>query len=128
VFKGSKKSFIKPIWVKIDKNKKLLLNKDGGETVIDITKIKDQGSGNLCKMTFSNIPMPIEFMKEGYKFDSYCCAVFRTEDGVETMCSVGKPRCWYKMRKFARYIRKVCIEDHATAAGLNVGDTLALEG
>lgn len=71
--------------------------------------------------------MPIEFMKEGYKFDSYCCAVFRTDDGVETMCSVGKPRCWYKMRKFARFIRKVCIEDHATAAGLNIGDTLALE-
>lgn len=127
MFKGSKKSFIKPIWVKIDKNKKLLLNKDGGETVIDITKIKDQGSGNLCKMTFKNISMPIEFMREGYKFDSYCCVVLRTEDGVETMCNVGKPRCWYKMRKFARYIRKVCIEDHATAAGMNVGDTLALE-
>lgn len=127
MFKGSKKTFIKPIWVKIDKNKKQLLNKDGGEMVLDITKIKDQGSGNLCRMSFSNIKMPMDFLKEGYKFDTYCCATFRTEDGLETMCNVGKPRCWYGMRRFARYIRKMCIEDHATAAGLNLADVLSLE-
>lgn len=102
VFKGNKKSFTKPIWVKVDKNKKQLLNKDGGEVVFDITKIKDQGSGNLCRMSTSNIKMPMDFMKEGYKFDTYCCVIFRTEDGLETMCNVGKPRCWFNMRKFAR--------------------------
>jgi hypothetical protein len=113
--------------VTVDKSTKQLVNKHGGEMLMDLTKIKDNGTSNLCKMTFSNIVLPLEFVKEGYKFDTYCCALFQTEDGMETICHVNRPRCFYKMRRFARYMRKICIQDHAATAGLNINDSLALE-
>jgi len=30
--------------------------------------------------------------------------------GTTTMCNVDKPRCWYKIRKFARLLRQECLK------------------
>lgn len=82
----------------------------------------------MCAFQVTQVDIPDEVMGAGFKFESYCCIKFNTESkGMMTMCNVNKPRCWQDIRAFGRLMRKICLQDHLTKAGLPVEPGLAKE-
>jgi len=111
---------------------KKLLKVDGGKEVLDATtNIEDNVAGTddfsqMCKMKIRDLEVPEEFLSAGFKFESYCCVMFKTKYllqsgesllGSTTMCNVDKPRCWYSIRKFARLLRRECLNARLTPLG-----------
>jgi len=121
-----------PTYVKFMMTDKKLVKVDGGTEVLDVTSnIEDNVPGTddfaqMCKMKIRDLEVPEEFLSAGFKFESYCCVMFKTKYtlasgesllGATTMCNVDKPRCWYSIRKFARLLRRECLNAKLTPLG-----------
>lgn len=109
------------------KDSNLVTKVEGEDTVLDVTTIKDASETNMCKIQVTNVDIPDDIINAGFKFESYCCVKFDTDNGFMHMCNPDKPRCWYNIRRFARLMRLKCLKDHLTKAGMPIDATLAKE-
>lgn len=118
----------KPTWVQLKAESKQISKVEDDADILDVTEIKDKSADNMCTFQISGVDIPDEFLNAGLHFESYCCVKFNTTNfGFTTMCNTNKPRCWQEIRTFMRQMRKVCLVDHLTKAGLPVDAGLARE-
>lgn len=128
VWKNDSGAVVAPTWVTLKEDATKVTKFEGDEEVLDVLTIKDKSADKMCEFQISQVDIPEEVTSAGFKFESYCCVKFGTEaKGLMTMCNVNKPRCWYDMRTFARQMRKICLKDHLSKAGLPVDAGLAKE-
>jgi len=128
IWKSDTAANVLPTWVSVKKDATVVTKIENSDTVLDVLDIKEAtgSSNNMCKMQISQVDVPEEFMTAGFKLESYCCIKFNTgANGMTTFCNTNKPRCWYEIRTFGRLLRKICLKNALTKAGLPVDTGLA---
>jgi len=109
-----------PIFLKNTKEGKVYrLDEEGKQLGIwtDATMIADSPK-EKCMINLKKINMPM-LLKE-QKLHSSCCIQFDSTDGYSTVCSKEKVRCWEDVRRFGRYLKKMCLIDRFEKAGIDV--------
>lgn len=92
----------KPIYLKNTQEGKVYkLNDDGTQlgVWVDATMIVDSPK-EKCMISLKKVNMPMQLKEQ--KLHPSCCIQFDSTDGLSTVCSKEKVRCWEDVRRFGR--------------------------
>lgn len=109
-----------PIYLKNTQEGKVYrLNDDGTQlgVWVEAAAISDSPK-ERCMINLRKVNLPVVLKEQ--KLAPACCIQFDSIDGFSTVCSREKVRCWEDIRRFGRYLKKMCLIDRFEKQGIDV--------